>query len=54
MYRLCMDKTRKIRSQNVRKFDLKDTKDVGKVHSAKTKENLVCYSTEGEIYLIII
>lgn len=53
MYRLCMDKPRKIRSQNVRKLDLKDSKDVGKMHSGMTKEKIVCYSIEGEIHLII-
>lgn len=40
MYRLCMDKTRKIRPQYVRKLDLKDRKDVGKMHSEKTKEKI--------------
>lgn len=49
-----MDKTRKIRSQNVRKIDLKDIKDVGKVHSAKTKKKVGLLFHRQEIYLIII
>lgn len=32
-----MDKTRKIQSQNVRKLYLKDSKDVGKMHSEKSE-----------------
>lgn len=32
-----MDKPRKIRYQNVRKLDLKDSENAGKMHSEKTK-----------------
>lgn len=35
-----MDKTRKIRSQNIRKLDLKDSKNVRKMHSEKTNKKI--------------
>lgn len=48
-----MDKTRKIQSQNVRKLDLKDSKDVGKMHSENSKaKKPVCRSREGNHLMI--